>query len=315
MNPRHGSSGIVLLWGLAEDSPLDAVRLALESHGAPVAFLDQRAGAETVLDLTVGDTVTGTLRVGDETIALESIAGIYLRPYDARQLPDVREAGPTNALWLHHLGLQHTLQAWADLTPARVVNRPADMAANTSKPYQAAQIQRAGFVTPPTLLTTDAAAVAAFAAEHGTLIYKSLSGTRSMVSRLEAEQWQRIETVAWCPTQFQAFIPGVDYRIHVVGHEIFACKVISAASDYRYPEREGVTISMTPFVLPEVLANQCRELADQLRLHVAGIDLRQTPDGDWYCFEVNPSPAFTAYQAATHQPIAEAIAQLLMATA
>jgi D-alanine-D-alanine ligase-like ATP-grasp enzyme len=50
-----------------------------------------------------------------------------------------------------------------------------------------------------------------------------------------------------------------------------------------------------------------------MKLIVAGIDLRHTPAGKWYCFEVNPSPGFTYYQAATHQPIDEAIAQLLVA--
>jgi D-alanine-D-alanine ligase-like ATP-grasp enzyme len=46
-------------------------------------------------------------------------------------------------------------------------------------------------------------------------------------------------------------------------------------------------------------------------LLVAGIDLRRTPAGEWYCFEVNPSPAFTFYQDASRPPIAEAIARLL----
>jgi len=46
-------------------------------------------------------------------------------------------------------------------------------------------------------------------------------------------------------------------------------------------------------------------------LAVAGIDLRRTPEDEWYCFEVNPSPAFSFYEEATHQPIAEAIAALL----
>jgi D-alanine-D-alanine ligase-like ATP-grasp enzyme len=48
-----------------------------------------------------------------------------------------------------------------------------------------------------------------------------------------------------------------------------------------------------------------------MQLAVAGIDLRQNVDGDWYCFEVNPSPAFTYYQEATDQPISRAIARLL----
>jgi hypothetical protein len=49
-----------------------------------------------------------------------------------------------------------------------------------------------------------------------------------------------------------------------------------------------------------------------MHLQVAGIDLRKTSDGNWFCFEVNPSPAFTFYEEATGQPIAKAIANLLV---
>jgi hypothetical protein len=48
-----------------------------------------------------------------------------------------------------------------------------------------------------------------------------------------------------------------------------------------------------------------------MKLLAAGVDLRRTVDGRWYCFEVNPSPGFTYYQDATGQPLAEAMAELL----
>ena len=57
----------------------------------------------------------------------------------------------------------------------------------------------------------------------------------------------------------------------------------------------------------------CQALAASLHLLVAGVDLRQTLDDRWYCFEVNPSPAFTYFQEATHQAMDEAIARLLAA--
>jgi hypothetical protein len=44
-------------------------------------------------------------------------------------------------------------------------------------------------------------------------------------------------------------------------------------------------------VLPPDCAERCLAPAHSLELSVAGIDLRRTPDGAWYCFEVNPSPA------------------------
>jgi len=60
------------------------------------------------------------------------------------------------------------------------------------------------------------------------------------------------------------------------------------------------------------VANMCRQLSVSLGLRVAGIDLRRTPDGRWYCFEANPSPGFTFYAAQTMQPIGAAIASLLV---
>jgi D-alanine-D-alanine ligase-like ATP-grasp enzyme len=39
--------------------------------------------------------------------------------------------------------------------------------------------------------------------------------------------------------------------------------------------------------------------------------MRRTDEGEWYCFEINPSPGFTYYQNATGAPIDAAIAKLL----
>ncbi len=50
-------------------------------------------------------------------------------------------------------------------------------------------------------------------------------------------------------------------------------------------------------------------------LLVSGIDLRHAKrDNRWYCFEVNPSPAFSYYEQYTGQTIAAAVARLLFQT-
>jgi hypothetical protein len=49
---------------------------------------------------------------------------------------------------------------------------------------------------------------------------------------------------------------------------------------------------------------ELRQVPGDLGLSLSGIDLRLTPAGEWYCFEVNPSSAFTYYQEATGHPIA-----------
>ena len=41
--------------------------------------------------------------------------------------------------------------------------------------------------------------------------------------------------------------------------------------------------------------------------------LKITPDNQVYCFEVNPSPGFSYFEAHTEQPIANAVARYLAA--
>ena len=304
---------MIILWGIPGDSPLMAVRDALGRLGHGAIFLDQRAVLETEIEFSVGMDLEGTLRLRNLLIDLRQISAAYVRSYSSQELPVIQRAGPGSTAWLHANALDDALLAWAELTPALVVNRPSAMATNSSKPYQAAIIQSHGFAIPETLITTDPQAVREFQSHHGTVIYKSISGIRSIVSRLTEQRMQHLEDVSWCPTQFQQYVPGKDYRVHVVGEEVFACEIVSEADDYRYATRQGPAPAIHPYELPDDIAERCISLARTFQMSVVGIDLRCTLDGSWYCFEVNPSPAFTYYQHATGQPIDTAIARLLIA--
>jgi glutathione synthase/RimK-type ligase-like ATP-grasp enzyme len=302
------TAGTILLWGLPADPPIAAVRDALQRAGCPVTLLDQRAVADTEVELSVDSSIEGRLRVKNETFDLAAVKAFYVRPYDAREFPHVTSAGPDSALWRHALALQDILLSWADFTPALVLNRPSDMAANGSKPYQASWIESLGFRIPDTLITTDPDAALEFWRQHDQVIYKSVSGIRSIVSRLTAKHKQRFDNIASCPTQFQQYVRGQEYRVHIVAEEVFACAIVSEADDYRYATG---SVDMQPCDLPVDVAARCRTLAAAMNLPLAGLDLRCTPEGEWYCFEVNPSPAFTCFQQKTRQPIAEAVARLL----
>jgi len=163
-------------------------------------------------------------------------------------------------------------------------------------------------------VTTDRDALEAFWEKHGQIVYKSLSGIRSIVTCLTPSHRERFNDLSNCPTQFQQWIPGSDFRVHVAGHDVFACQVKSSATDYRYPHGEEETPEIQPCELSADLADRCRRLVASMSLVLAGIDLRRTPDGQWFCFEVNPSPGFTYYEQATGQPIADAIASILTAS-
>src|SRR5215213_2837281 len=299
-------SSVILLWGLSTDPPMAAVRAELERQRCPATFLDQEAVLETDVELRVDAAVFGIARSGGRAIDLGAAGAVYLRPYDPRDLPAVKRTARDSPARQHALAVYDLLVSWAELTPALVVNRPEATSSNMVKPYQAVQIRAAGFDVPDTLLTTDPDAAQEFWDRHGSVIYKSISGVRSIVSRLTSEHLSRLDDVRSCPTQFQECIPGQDYRVHVVGDDIFACEVRSDADDYRFAERQGVSAQVHPTALPDDVGERCQRLAAAMHLHLAGVDLRRTPDGQWYCFEVNPSPAFSYYQEHTGQPIDQA---------
>jgi hypothetical protein len=281
----------------------------LENLGLPVFFVDQHDALQAEMELYVDRDIRGVLRLPAGQIDLARIAGAYIRPYDSSRLTDAAATPP--ALRARVTALDEAMLCWSEITPARVVNRPAAMASNNSKPYQSVLIQAQGFDVPETLVTTDHAALEAFWAQHGQIIYKSISGVRSIVARMTPSHRERFRELGNCPTQFQQWIAGSDIRVHVVGSDVFACEVTSSAIDYRYPRAAEEAPEIRPIELPAELADRCRRLVASMSLEVGGIDLRRTPDGQWYCFEVNPSPGFTYYEKATGQPIARAIATLL----
>jgi glutathione synthase/RimK-type ligase-like ATP-grasp enzyme len=303
---------MILLWGIPEDAPLVMVQSALEQRGASVLFLDQHAIRETSFDFCVGSEINGVLRVGSRSCNLEDVSAAYIRPYESSRFLNGRNGRAGGAVRRHAIEIDRALSAWLELTPALIVNRLMVMAGNSSKPYQARQIRSFGFQVPDTLITTEAAAALEFWERHGTVIYKSISSVRSIVSRLPPSAVNRLKEVKWCPTQFQEYIPGTDIRVHVVGTTVYACEITSDADDYRYAWQQGGTIDFRPYDLPDEYADRCRRLTRDMGLLVAGIDLRRTPDGRWYCFEVNASPGFTFFEAHTGHPIGQSVAELLM---
>ncbi|HUO36863.1 MAG TPA: hypothetical protein VMU34_03005 [Mycobacterium sp.] len=303
---------MILLWGLPGDSPMAQVHEALIRMGCAPTFFDQRATLGACAEMSVDAHLTATVTTDEGVVDLRDVTATYLRPYDAQDLPAVQQAGPDSETYRNAVQLQDLLHSWVELTEALVVNRPSAMAHNCSKPFQARQLRDLGFNVPDTLITTDPAAVIEFRERHGRVIYKSVSGVRSIVSELTDEHLPRLGNLRWCPTQFQELVAGTDYRVHVVGEQTFAAEIRSAATDYRYAGRQGHDVTIQSVSIPDEVAQRCVAVSRAMGLAVSGVDLRRTPDEKWYCFEVNPSPAFDFYQSATGQRIDEAIAGLLI---
>ena len=313
LNEEIGECHLILIWGLPSDPPLAAVRAALDRRSARYFFLNQHAALNTCVELRVADQISGKILCNEELLALQDVSAAYIRPHDSRRLPGVVDSEPESPAFQQAVGVEDALLTWCELTDALIINLPSAMASNGSKPYQSTYARKRGFLTPETLITSDSETANLFWEQHGNVIYKSTSGVRSIVSRLTPDHRTRFEHLSSCPTQFQEHISGLDHRVHVVGDVCFACEVSSEADDYRYAHRQNFPdVNIQACNLDEDVANRCSLLAGDLSLPVAGIDLRRTVDGRWFCFEVNPSPGFTYYENQTAQPIADAIAELLM---
>jgi glutathione synthase/RimK-type ligase-like ATP-grasp enzyme len=305
---------MILFCGIPSEPPLAAAIRAAEQASLHYALFNQREShfAEVVLKLE-GDLLTGLLRLHEIAWPLEEFAGVYLRLMDWSRLPEnVAAAQQPNQQQIDKSRLLHeALIEWVELTDCRVLNRVSAMSSNVSKPYQAQLIRASGFAIPPTLVTNDPEAVSGFIAVHQRVIYKSVSSIRSIVCELRSSDLAALKKVRNLPTQFQAFISGVNIRVHVVGSQIFATSVESEAVDYRYAGREGHQVVMSAIKLPEEIQERCLNLSRALNLPLCGIDLKLTLEGCYYCFEVNPSPAYTYYEERTGQPIARALVKWL----
>ncbi len=298
-------------------SPLDAVTTLT------CARLDEAGYCYRLLDLDhypadyalnwrwQGQQPSGYLRCAAWSLELDAITSAYLR--QSRwfgQAHPMQEQSPHAATL--YAEAYTALITMLEQLPCLVVNREAPGLSNGSKPYQALVIRECGLLTPPTLVTNDAQAAQDFHAAHaGKLICKSVSGIRSIVRQVDAAQLARLPLLARSPTQFQALLCGDNIRVHVVGDELLATLIHSPAIDYRYAERDGLSVQMEPTTLPPAIAAACLRLTWRLGMALAGLDLMLTPAGEYYCFEVNPMPAYSYFEQMSGQLISLALANLL----
>jgi ribosomal protein S6-L-glutamate ligase RimK-like protein len=298
---------MILVYGYLSDPPIKRLIEALQVAYAPYVLVETSTLDREHLRIDMGPNgVDGCLIAAGQELPLKRIHSVYARPLE---LP-TRWITPSAATRVRILHEQ--LCEWLDVASALVVSRPRAMQSNASKPLQAQLIGEAGFRVPETLVTSDPAEARAFWRHHGRVVFKSVSGVRSIVQELDECNARRLDRVALLPTQFQAYVPGVDVRVHVVGKQTFAAEIHSLVTDYRYAARAGAETSVHAIELPDDLAMRCVALSEAMDLPLTGIDLRRRPDGEFVCFEVNPMPAYTYYEANTGLPISHALAQLLI---
>jgi hypothetical protein len=314
----------VLVWGVPSEAPVALTLAALADLGADTLVISPRPGEDVAVDVELsaepaGAGLSGTVRASGRRVALAGVTGAYLRPVEPELVPGLSELPPDAPAVVRARRVYGVLAGLTETAPLtagwRVANPLSAMASNLSKPFQAQAVLRHGFATPETLISDDVAEVRDFAARHGEVVYKSISGVRSVVTAFSPRtDLDRLDRLRWCPVQFQERVGGPDVRVHVVGEETFAVIVHTDAVDYRYARAQvGVDARVTSYRLGDDIAERCVTLAADLGLPFAGIDLKLAPDGRVVCFEVNPSPGYSFFEQVTGVPISGALARWLLA--
>jgi hypothetical protein len=300
---------VIFLWGTLDDAPMAIACAALSQAGAEYVFLDHRKIARCEVDSVIsgatGDRCTVT--VEGKTIDVTGVTVAYVRGLNFFDYDEFRGLPHESPQVVRAAAFEVALTAWLDASDAVVINRSEPSATNASKPYQMSVIRWAGFAVPDTLLSNDAEAARVFLAQNPDSIYKSISGVRSIVRKVGDAQRGFIDDVQWCPTLFQRVVEGTNYRAHVLGDRVFAARIVSDQLDYRYGRS-----NITPVELPADVAERCRRLAAMLGLHFAGIDLMQSTQGEWFCFEVNPSPGYPYFEGGGGPSIGAALAHFMI---
>jgi glutathione synthase/RimK-type ligase-like ATP-grasp enzyme len=285
-----------------------------------VGWLAQRRGIKTLelwedmlgvdwhTRFSDSDSQAGHVTVGATKYRFDDLTGAFVRMNPHPALPDALDLQLTHQ-YAFISERRAGIQQFVENLRFTVANRPSAGRSNNSKPYQMRMLTNMGFQVPTWIATNDVETATDFANHHpGGTIYKSCSGLRSRVRRLDQGLLFRLRDGA-SPVIIQEFVAGRDVRVHTVHQRAFATEVLGGEVDYRF-EHES---NYRPTEVPDEIVEKCYHFAQTEGTVIAGFDFRVTEGGVWYCLEMNPVPSFLSYEMATGQQIGDALLDSLTA--
>ena len=110
----------------------------------------------------------------------------------------------------------------------------------------------------------------------------------------------------------QRIYPKTDYRVTVVGEDVFPVRIFSKNGEVALDWRtQKVGLEFDQCSLPAELISHCRTLVKTLGLQFGAIDLVESK-GKFFFLEINPNGEWGWLQKTVGVPIAEALVGLLI---
>lgn len=255
------------------------------------------------------------VRADGASYALHNVTSVWWRRPQAPDLSSVTD--PQVHLFTANEWHEAINGLW-QLLDARWMNDPNRDDAASRKARQLRVAAEVGLRVPRTLITSNPQRARRFVDELGptAAIHKTFSCTHAIwreTRLLRSEDLARLDAVRVAPVIFQEFIPAEsDLRITAVGGKLFAAAIRSVASGDLVDFRMSVgDAALSAERLPTDVSDKLLALLQQLGLMYGAIDMRRTPEGEYYFFEVNTAGEFLFIEDRTGQPIAKAIADWL----
>jgi hypothetical protein len=234
-------------------------------------------------------------------------SGAFVRHDVFTHLADRRPATAQRASSWHA-----TLAGWLFAHPrVRMLNRGAG--APSIKPFHLVLARQAGLEIPYTLVTNDRARLAEEAAARK-MIAKPVPGggyCQPLEEALAAAPERDGRTASPAIVQNRLVPPEV--RVYSVGGRFIPFKVRSTALDYR-TSQETTVEAMELGALQPGIADGLGRLMEALGMDYGAADFKTDPDtGRLIFLELNSSPMFAAFDAASGHAVSDAIIDFLLA--
>lgn len=305
----------------ADDPHATAVLDRLRTAGADVVLIDTadlptRAAITTSQDPLTGWSGTWEGQQGE--FALSELRAMWWR----RPQPFLLDSRISHGDDRHFaIGETAAMVAglWACLD-AHWVNDPVRDEAASAKMLQLKLAAACGLTVPQTCMTNDPIRAQEFLhAVGGRAIFKSFSATPSTwreTRPVRDSDRALLDQVALAPVIFQERIDGgIDVRVTIVGKEQYPARIEVSDPRFEYDVRlDTEAAKITACDLPPDIALGLSRLMGALGIVYGAVDFRVAPDGQLVFLEVNPAGQWLFIEFETGQPIADALAQYLVAS-
>ena len=163
------------------------------------------------------------------------------------------------------------------------------------------------------MFVTNSPGEALAAAREGVELVMKPPAGGALVRKIDSAMLRAFAAID-CPIGIQEYVPGEDVRVYLIdGEVVAAARIVTGELDYR---RDPDYMNRIQAIdLPDDVRRKAAAVLERLRLVCGSMDLRLTPDGDFVFLEVNSGGSFLELQKALGVPIADRLAELLIARA